>query len=150
MKELEEVRLGYWFDYLEEKYDNPFIDVDWVQISADNPGNTLENPLDEVEDGWTRLRLDWELSYEAVSQLDDPENTAAPVMWAQTCVDCADLIVNGNSETDDPLLGQTDGEKKLGLRFSDAEIKVVEGRYSDIDKISTRRYAVFFDVRMIK
>jgi hypothetical protein len=74
----------------------------------------------DMEMPHARLRLDWELSQDALDENvhgNDLEGTIRNLMKHQMASDFADLVLNGDRKSNDPLLQSLDGELKLGKRM---------------------------------
>lgn len=90
-----------------------------------------------------RLRLDWELSDEALLETKTREQLVD--MMCQTMgFDLEDLIVNGDTmHVSDPLLKYMDGAKKRGKEVSDVDIFSAQLFWEYKDRKKTTEYTLF-------
>jgi len=95
-----------------------------------------------------RLRLDWSLSKEALTDSKiDPETIDEHVnhmMFTQGSIDVADLIINGDTDSEDPLLRTMDGEKKLGKTMKSVKSSKPEILKEYNEKSGWLQYQMFF------
>lgn len=101
-------------------------------------------------EGSKALRLDWELTYEQAEKWDisqffpdllHPRVKKAIIEAAAS--DIADLVVNGDTNSTDPLLKNFDGEVKLGKRFAGLRVSSVHWQGENQQRKETVEYTMY-------
>lgn len=110
--------------FVKEKFD----EVEWVRVrtpDGENPKRYV-SPIPERTSEMKTLRLDMEFGSEKPSLFTDTlTEELRSVMTDQMSGDIADLLVNGDVESNDPLLKVINGEVKMGRRLSDVNFSGV-------------------------
>lgn len=103
-------------------------EVEWKKVFTPEGENTkfYDFPLPRRTNEMKTVRLDMEFSPEDdslfTSDLTEDVRTA---LTEQTAHDLADLLVNGDTESTDPLLKVLNGEEKVGKRLLDVNFSGV-------------------------
>lgn len=103
-------------------------EVEWIRVHTpdDESPKKYTFPLPRRTGKMKTIRLDMEFSPEEPSLFtDNLTEEVRDAMTYQAAHDVADLLVNGDTESPDPLLKVLDGEVKKGKHLSDINLSGV-------------------------
>jgi len=110
---------GQPFEMLVPYFERRLTDLDFINLSD------KDRPKPSREEGSINIRFDWEFAPENLGTgpwknvNDVPLEVQIPCFIPILAYDLADICVNGDVDSNDPVLKAMDGEHKLGERFKD-------------------------------